>query len=96
MSLSSYVSSLATRVAQEFKTIRTEIAGKASNTDSRLSDARTPLDNSVTSAKIVNGTIVNADISASAAISSSKISFPSGTPTSVVNNNDGTFTITFN
>ena len=42
--------------------------------DSRLTDQRTPLDNSVTSAKIVNGTILNEDISASAAISPSKIS----------------------
>ena len=42
--------------------------------DSRLSDQRTPLDNSVTSAKIVNGTIVDADINASAAIAPSKIS----------------------
>lgn len=42
--------------------------------DSRLSDQRTPSDNSVTSAKIVNGTIVNEDISSSAAIAQSKIS----------------------
>lgn len=95
MSLSSYVSSLATRVAQEFKTIRTELAGKVSTSDSRLTDQRTPLNNSVTSAKIVDGTIVNADISASAAIASSKISFPANTPTNVVDNGDGSFTITF-
>ena len=42
--------------------------------DARLSDQRTPLDNSVTSAKIVNGTIVDEDINASAAIAPSKIS----------------------
>jgi hypothetical protein len=45
----------------------------AAGDDSRLSDTRTPTDNSVTSAKIVDGTIVNADISASAAIATSKI-----------------------
>lgn len=52
--------------------------------DSRLSDTRTPTDNTVstakivdgavTSAKIADGTIVNADINASAAIDPSKIS----------------------
>jgi len=51
--------------------------------DSRLSDTRTPTDNTVTAAKIVDGTItsakiadgtiVNADISSSAAIAQSKI-----------------------
>jgi len=51
--------------------------------DARLSDTRTPTDNTVstakivdsaiTSAKIADGTIVNADINASAAISQSKI-----------------------
>lgn len=41
--------------------------------DSRLSDNRTPTDNSVTSAKIVDGTIVNADINANAEIAQSKI-----------------------
>lgn len=45
----------------------------AAGDDSRLSDQRTPLDNSVTSAKIVDGTIVDADISASAAIALSKL-----------------------
>jgi hypothetical protein len=65
-------------------------AGDATSTqvvlgsDTRLTDARTPTDGSVstakladsavTSAKIADGTIVNADISASAAISTSKIS----------------------
>jgi len=42
-------------------------------TDTRLTDTRTPTDNSVTSAKIVDGTVVNADISASAAIALSKL-----------------------
>lgn len=41
--------------------------------DSRLTDTRTPTDNSVTSSKIVDGTIVNGDINASAAIAQSKI-----------------------
>lgn len=41
--------------------------------DSRLSDTRTPTDNSVTSAKIVNGAITNDDINASAAIALSKL-----------------------
>lgn len=45
----------------------------AAGDDSRLSDQRTPLDNSVTSAKIANGTIVDEDISASAAIALSKL-----------------------
>lgn len=43
-------------------------------TDSRLSDQRVPSDDSVTSAKIVNGSIIDADINASAAIAPSKIS----------------------
>jgi len=42
-------------------------------TDSRLSNQRIPTDNSVTSAKIADGAIVNADINASAAIAQSKI-----------------------
>ncbi|MGW3421282.1 hypothetical protein [Streptomyces phaeochromogenes] len=45
----------------------------AAGNDSRLSDQRTPSDNSVTSAKIVNETIVNGDISASAGIALSKL-----------------------
>jgi hypothetical protein len=53
--------------------LRNTIGDKVSTTDPRLSDQRTPLDNSVTSAKIVDGTIVNADISTSAAIAQSKI-----------------------
>lgn len=45
----------------------------AAGNDARLTDQRTPLDNSVTSTKIVDGTIVNADINASAAIALSKL-----------------------
>lgn len=52
--------------------------------DPRLTDERTPSDNSVTSAKIVDGTITNDDISASAAIAESKLNLASdaaaGTP----------------
>lgn len=48
-------------------------AGAVSTSDSRLTDQRTPLDDSVTSAKIVDGTIVDADINASAAIANSKL-----------------------
>ncbi len=50
-------------------------AGKVTQgNDARLSDERTPSNNSVTSAKIVDGTIVNADVNASAAIAESKLS----------------------
>lgn len=45
----------------------------AAGDDPRLSDQRTPLDNSVTSAKIANGAIVDEDISATAAIALSKL-----------------------
>lgn len=45
----------------------------AAGDDSRLSDTRTPTDNSVTSAKIADGAIVNADINAAAAIALSKL-----------------------
>jgi hypothetical protein len=45
----------------------------AAGDDSRLSDTRTPTDNSVTSAKIVNGAILNEDINASAGIVLSKL-----------------------
>jgi hypothetical protein len=41
--------------------------------DARLSDTRTPTDNTVTSAKIVDGAIVDADINASAAIANTKL-----------------------
>ncbi|QFG04506.1 minor tail protein [Mycobacterium phage Jeeves] len=59
----------------------------AQGNDSRLSDQRTPLDNSVTSAKIVDGSIVDADINASAAIAMSKL----GTG-KVTGSNNGTAT----
>lgn len=45
----------------------------AAGDDARFADARTPIDDSVTSAKILNGTIVNADVSATAAINWTKI-----------------------
>jgi hypothetical protein len=53
--------------------LRNTIGDKVSQTDPRLSDQRTPSDNSVTSAKIVDGAIVNADVNNSAAIAQSKI-----------------------
>jgi hypothetical protein len=56
------------------KNVGTSAGTVAAGDDSRLSDTRIPTDGSVTSAKIADGTIVNADISASAAISTSKIS----------------------
>lgn len=46
---------------------------KADLTDPRFTDERTPLNDSVTSAKIVNGTIVDEDISGTANIAPSKI-----------------------
>lgn len=62
----------------------TNTANLVYTNDSRLSDTRTPTDNTVatakivdgavTSAKIADGTIVNADINGSAAIATSKIS----------------------
>jgi hypothetical protein len=52
------------------------LALKANLTDPRLTDERTPLDDSVTSAKIVNGTIVNADVSDTAAIAYTKVTRP--------------------
>ena len=51
----------------------TNTANLVYTADSRLSDERTPTDGSVTSAKIVDGTIVNVDINASAAIAQTKI-----------------------
>ncbi len=42
-------------------------------TDTRLSDQRTPLDNSVTSAKIADGTIMDVDVNANALIQSTKL-----------------------
>jgi hypothetical protein len=47
--------------------------GIVASSDSRLSDTRTPTDNSVTSVKIMDGTIVDVDISATAAVAESKL-----------------------
>jgi hypothetical protein len=62
------------RLDAEVAQINDALDDKVDLTDPRLTDQRTPLDNSVTSAKIVNGTIVNEDISSSAAIAATKIS----------------------
>jgi len=61
------------RLDAEVETINDALATKVDTTDARLSDQRVPTDNSVTSAKIANGAIVDADINASAAIAASKI-----------------------
>lgn len=50
---------------------------EAARTDTRWTNARTPSDDSVTSAKIVDGAIVNADVNAAAAIAESKLSLAS-------------------
>jgi hypothetical protein len=55
------------------KNVGTSTGTVAAGDDSRLSDTRTPTDNSVTSAKIVDATIVDGDISGSAAIALSKL-----------------------
>lgn len=71
----------------------TALAGKVDTTDSRLSDTRTPTDNSVTSAKIVDGSIVNADVNASAAIALSKLAtgaLPTGITVASANIVNGT------
>jgi len=58
----------------------TPLAGNATSdqvvigSDSRLADARTPIDGSVTSAKIADGSIVDTDISNTAAIAQAKVS----------------------
>jgi hypothetical protein len=62
------------RLDAEVESINDALALKANLTDPRLTDQRTPLDDSVTSAKIVNGTIVDADINSAAAIANTKIS----------------------
>ena len=49
----------------------------AAGNDARLSDQRTPLDDSVTSAKIAAGAIVDADVNAAAAIAESKLNLAS-------------------
>jgi hypothetical protein len=64
------------RLDAEVESINDAIALKANLTDPRLTDERTPLDDSVTSAKIVNGTIVNADVSDTAAIAYTKVTRP--------------------
>ena len=64
-------------------------AGNASSsqvvygTDTRLTDTRTPTDDSVTSAKIVDGAIVNADINASAGIVDTKLNLSAATTSGV-------------
>ena len=60
------------RLDAEVATINNALDTKVDLTDPRLTDERTPLDNSVTSAKIVDGTIVNADI-ADTTIESAKL-----------------------
>lgn len=60
------------RLDAEIETINDALDTKVDLTDPRLTDERTPLDNSVTSAKIVDGTIVNADI-ADTTIESAKL-----------------------
>jgi hypothetical protein len=64
------------RLDAEVESINDALALKANLTDPRLTDQRTPLDDSVTSAKIVNGTIVNADVNTSAAIAYTKVTRP--------------------
>jgi len=71
------------RLDAEVSTINDALATKVDNTDARLTDQRVPTDNSVTSAKIVNGTIVDEDVSATAAIAKTKISGTAVTLTDV-------------
>lgn len=61
------------RLDSEIVVLNDALDLKANLTDPRFTDSRTPTDNSVTSAKIVNGTIVDEDISSSAAIANTKI-----------------------
>lgn len=61
------------RLDAEIAQVNDALDTKVDLTDPRLADERTPLDNSVTSAKIANGTIVDADINATAAIAKTKI-----------------------
>lgn len=62
MSIVGDVTAFATRIAQEINAVRSELtsglAGKADNTDARLSDARTPLDGSVTNVKVAGGAAI--------------------------------------
>lgn len=55
------------------KNVGTTTGTVAAGDDSRFTDQRTPTDNSVTSAKIADGAIVNADVNAAAAIALSKL-----------------------
>lgn len=55
------------------KDVGTSTGTVAAGDDSRFTDMRTPTDNSVTSAKIADGAIVNADINSGAAIALSKL-----------------------
>jgi hypothetical protein len=55
------------------RTLGTGATQACAGNDSRLSNERTPADNTVTSAKIVDGAIMNADVNASAAIALSKL-----------------------
>lgn len=61
------------RLDAEVEAINDALDTKVDLTDPRLTDERTPLNNSVTSAKIANGAIVDEDINASAAIKPTKI-----------------------
>jgi hypothetical protein len=61
------------RLDAEIETINDALDEKVDLTDPRLTDERTPLDNSVTSAKIANGAIVDEDINDDADIAPSKI-----------------------
>ena len=67
----------------------TPATGNASSTqavlgsDTRLTDTRTPTDDSVTSAKIADGTIVNADINTSAGIVDTKLNLSAATTSGV-------------
>ena len=62
------------RLDSEVVVLNDAIDLKVDLSDARLTDERVPTDNSVTSAKIVNGTIVDEDVAAAAAIAYTKIS----------------------
>lgn len=87
---SDQVAPLASHFQNLAESTQTALDTKTDNDDARLSDERVPTDNSVTSAKIVNGAIVNDDINASAAIDKTKIAgtaitaTDSGTVTSTI------------
>lgn len=73
---SNAIPSAAAAATPSLRALGTGATDACAGNDSRLSDTRTPTDNSVTSAKIVDGAIVNADINASAAIDFSKLAAP--------------------